>query len=261
MGVEYDGSLFSGWQIQIDRRTVQAELERALSSVAGKRDIRVVGAGRTDAGVHAFGQVFHFDAPVAREPSAWVSGCNALTPEGITVNWAKFVKDDFHARFSALSRTYTYILLNRQTRPGIMAGRVGWDPKKLSVTKIEKSASFLIGNHDFSAFRNIQCQASTPVRHIFSITIRRQDSLVEMEFTANGFLHHMVRNIVGSLIEVGSGTKHPNWIRQVLNSRSRHEAGITFSPDGLILTNVGYDESWGIPSSNNSIMFFWGLKR
>ena len=250
LGLEYDGAAFCGWQTQPDGCAVQDALQRALSEVAGK-SIETVCAGRTDAGVHALAQVVHFDVDVDRPSSAWVRGGNALLPDAIAVNWARAVSPEFHARFSATGRRYVFWLLNRPQRPGLLRGRVGWFYRRLDERAMQQAAQYLIGNHDFSAFRAADCQAKTPVRTLRQVDICRRGDLVRFEFAADAFLQHMVRNIVGSLVYVGSGRQSAAWIGEVLGSRDRNRAAPTFAASGLYLAAVEYDASWALPSHPN----------
>jgi tRNA pseudouridine38-40 synthase len=226
---------------------VQDALEPALSSVA-QEPIKTVAAGRTDAGVHARLQVVHFDSAARRPSSAWVRGVNALLPDAVAVLWSHEVPDDFHARFSALSRTYRYELLNRPVRPGLSAGRVGWFHLPLDVAKMRAAAALLVGEHDFSAFRSSECQAKTPVRTIRSLEIEQRDEVVHFVIRANAFLHHMARNLVGTLVYVGKGKHPPEWVREVLESGDRAKAAPTFGPEGLYLETIEYDAKWRLPA-------------
>lgn len=252
LGIEYDGRRFCGWQTQPDRCSVQDALEAALARIAGE-PVKVVCAGRTDAGVHARWQVVHFDTTVARPTSAWTRGVNAGLPEAASVLWATPVDPGFHARFSARSRTYRYLLLSRAARPGLMTGRVGWWPGDLDVDSMRIAGGYLIGQHDFSAFRAAECQARSPERTLQRLTIERRGDLIVWELQANAFLHHMVRNIVGSLVYVGAGRRPPDWIRDTLASRDRNRAAPTFAPDGLYLCGVEYDPCFGLPAHANTI--------
>jgi tRNA pseudouridine38-40 synthase len=247
LGLEYDGAAFCGWQTQPDGCAVQDALERALSGVAGK-NIETICAGRTDAGVHALAQVVHFDVDVERSPGAWIRGGNALLPDAIAVNWARAVSPDFHARFSATGRRYVYWLLNRAQRPGLLRGRVGWFYRHLDEQAMQQAAQHLIGSHDFSAFRAAECQAKTPVKTLRQLEIWRRGDLIRFEFAADAFLQHMVRNIVGALVHVGSGRQPAGWIGEVLESRDRNRAAPTFAASGLYLAAVEYDASWALPS-------------
>ncbi|OIP10484.1 MAG: tRNA pseudouridine(38-40) synthase TruA, partial [Betaproteobacteria bacterium CG2_30_59_46] len=215
LGVEYDGSHFCGWQSQLSGCGVQDILERALEGIAGK-PLRVVTAGRTDTGVHALHQVVHFDTDVARPDSAWVRGVNALLPDSVAVLWARPVSDEFHARFSAVSRNYHYLLLNHPVRPALLSGKVGWFHQPLDVEAMRQGAQFLLGEHDFTAFRAAECQAKSPIKHLQQIGIATSGEYILFDFTANAFLHHMVRNLVGSLVYVGKGKHSPAWVRELL---------------------------------------------
>jgi len=246
LGVEYDGRAFCGWQSQPDACAVQDALERALAGICAQ-PVRIAGAGRTDAGVHASGQVAHFDTSAERPLTAWTRGANSALLRGVAVRWAQPVADEFHARFSATGRSYTYLLLNRPARPGLDAGRVGWFHRPLDVEAMREAAAMLVGTHDFSAFRAAECQADSPVRELRRLDIERREDLIVFRLAANAFLQRMVRNLVGSLVYVGKGSHPPAWIREVLDSRNRSVAAPTFAPDGLYLTGVEYDSRWGLP--------------
>ena len=248
LGVEYDGRPYFGWQCQGKLATVQDTLQDAVSRIAAFHT-PVFAAGRTDAGVHALEQVLHFDTAAVRPLSAWVRGVNASLPASIAVRWAHVVPEDFHARFSALARSYRYFLVNRPVRPAVWAGKAGWFHLPLDVGAMQEAAGFLIGEHDFSAFRAAECQASSPVKCMQSIDIRKEGEMVVFDFTANAFLHHMVRNLVGSLIHVGKGKRPPSWIAELLECRNRSLAAPTFMPDGLYLRRIRYDGKWGLPQS------------
>ncbi len=252
LGLEYDGRHFCGWQSQSTGCGVQDALELALGKIAAT-PVRVVTAGRTDAGVHAVAQVVHFDASVARPDSAWVRGVNAWLPPGIAVLWAKPVASDFHARFSALSRSYHYWLLNHPVRPALLHGKVGWFHQPLAVARMNEAAALLLGRHDFSAFRAAECQAKSPVRDLRQLAITRHGDSIVFALTANAFLHHMVRNLVGCLIYVGKGRYPPEWIRTLLDGRDRTRAAPTFASDGLYLSAVHYDSCWNLPVSGRSL--------
>lgn len=247
LGVEYDGADFSGWQSQPGGNTVQDALEKALAVIAAA-PVRVVCAGRTDAGVHALGQVVHFDCPVERSPTAWVRGVNAHLPPQVAVRWALRVADDFHARFSARGRSYRYVLLNRSTRPGLLSGKVGWCHRPLDLEAMRAATACLIGEHDFSSFRAAECQAKSPVKTMYGFEIVRDGDLIRFDCSANAFLHHMVRNLVGALVYVGMGRQPVGWMAELLALRDRRVAAPTFSPHGLYLTGVAYDACWGLPA-------------
>jgi tRNA pseudouridine38-40 synthase len=255
IGIEYDGSRFHGWQSQPSGDTVQDHLERALACVAGEQ-VRLAAAGRTDAGVHAIAQVAHFETAAERPESAWVRGVNALLPQTVAVQWAIPVADDFHARYSAVSRTYRYVLYNHAVRPSLHHGRVGWFHLPLDLLVMRAAAAHLAGEHDFSAFRSSECQANSPVRTLRSWDIERRGAYLSFEFTANGFLHHMVRNIVGCLVYVGKGNHPPGWLGKVLASRDRAQAAPTFSADGLYLAAVEYARGWNLPAFVPNLIFF-----
>lgn len=247
LGLEYAGGGYSGWQSQRSGRGVQDALEAALATIAGG-PVATVAAGRTDAGVHATAQVVHFDVAVRRPETAWVRGVNTYLPPDIAVNWARAVSEDFHARFSAEGRRYRYYLLNRPSRPGALAGRVGWDFHPLDVAAMTDAAGRLVGTHDFTSFRAAECQAKSPVRELRAATVRAAGRYVVFEFVANAFLHHMVRNLVGSLVYVGRGRRSPAWIDELLGERDRRRAAPTFMPDGLYLAGIDYPAAWGLPA-------------
>ncbi len=246
LGLEYNGEAFCGWQTQPSGCGIQDALEAALAGIAG-HPVPTVCAGRTDAGVHALAQVIHFDTVASRPTTAWVRGVNALLPAGISVLWAQPVDEAFNARFSARLRRYLYYLLDRPQRPALMAGRVGWHHGRLSVASMQAAARYIVGTHDFSAFRSSECQAKSPVRTLQMVTIGRVGQLVRFEFAANAFLHHMVRNLVGALAYVGSGRHEPEWIDQLLRTGDRRLAAPTFSAAGLYLAAVEYDPVWQLP--------------
>jgi tRNA pseudouridine38-40 synthase len=247
LGIEYDGSRFLGWQTQPGGGTVQDALEPALGRIAGE-PVAVTAAGRTDRGVHARLQVVHFDTDAARPASAWVRGANALLPESMAILWAVEVDASFHARYSARSRTYRYELLNRAVRPGLAAGKVGWFHLPLDIALMREAAALLVGEHDFSAFRSAECQAKTPVRTLHALDIEARGDHIDFVLCANAFLHHMVRNIVGTLVYVGKGKHPPAWVREVVLSKERSRAAPTFGPQGLYLERIEYDARWGLPS-------------
>jgi tRNA pseudouridine38-40 synthase len=246
IGVSYCGAGLEGWQSQPSGNTVQDHLERALSEIGGE-PIALTAAGRTDAGVHASAQVAHFETHAARPESAWVRGANSLLPSGIAIQWAAPVAEDFHARYSAVSRTYLYMLYNHAVRPALLAGRAGWFHLPLDIEKMREGARCLVGEHDFSSFRSAECQAKSPVRVMHAATIRASGAYVLFDFTANAFLHHMVRNLVGCLVYVGKGKHPPGWMSELIDARDRRLAAPTFSPDGLYLFEVRYDARWNLP--------------
>jgi len=253
LGVEYDGSRFCGWQTQPAGCSVQDAVERVLREIAGA-SITTTCAGRTDAGVHALGQVVHFDSEARRPVSAWVRGSNALLPSSCAVTWALEVPDEFHARYSALSRTYRYLLLNHPVRPAAAHGREGWFHLPLDLERMREAARMLVGEHDFSAFRSAECQARSPVRTIIRLDVARHGDHIVFEIQANAFLHHMVRNIVGCLIYVGKGRHDPRWIGHVLAGRDRNLAAPTFDAAGLYLANIQYEPRWGLPTQPRGML-------
>ena len=247
LGVEYNGSAFSGYQLQSHgTRTVQGELERALSAVADT-PIRLTCAGRTDTGVHATGQVVHFDAPVKRELKAWMLGGNTQLPNDIALHWVRQVKVDFSARFSAVSRSYRYILYNRRVRSAVFRTNVAWSYEKFDADAMNEAAQYLLGEHDFSAFRSSRCQAPHANREMQHIQVKREGDYLILDIRANAFLHHMVRNIMGSLMLIGRGERPVEWMQDVLLDKDRKNAGMTASSAGLYLVNVQYPEHFGLP--------------
>jgi len=243
LGIEYDGSPFCGWQSQAGGGAVQDAVEAALARVADA-PIRVVCAGRTDAGVHALEQVVHFDTDAVRQDNAWVRGANTHLPPSVAVLWARPVPDDFHARFSARGRHYRYVLLNRPQRPGLKAGRVGWHHHPLDEQAMARGAALLLGEHDFSAFRSAECQAKSPIKLLHEARVERHGELLVLDFAASAFLHHMVRNIVGALVYVGKGSQPPEWIAELLSGRDRRRAAPTFAAAGLYFAGVDYDPAF-----------------
>lgn len=248
--LEYDGSRYCGWQSQPAICSVQDALEVALSKISCT-NIRVITAGRTDTGVHALYQVVHFDTQVKRPLSAWVRGANSFLPDDIAVLWASETDDDFHARYSATERHYLYTLVNQPVRPGLLNKKVGWFHQPLDIQQMQLAAATLLGKHDFSSFRAAECQAKSPVREITKLDISRQGNTYVFELSANAFLHHMVRNIVGCLVYVGKGKYSPEWMPELLESRDRAKAAPTFSANGLYLAGVTYDPKWNLPRFNN----------
>jgi tRNA pseudouridine38-40 synthase len=246
LGIEYDGSRFLGWQTQPGGGSVQDALEAALASIA-RAQVSTTAAGRTDRGVHARLQVAHFDTDAKRPVSAWVRGVNALLPDAMAVLWSQEVAGEFHARYSALSRTYRYELLNRPVRAALSAHYVGWFHLPLDVEKMREAAALLLGEHDFSAFRSSECQAKTPVRTLHAFTIHQEGEKIVFIVRANAFLHHMVRNLVGTLVYVGKGKRPPQWANDVLLSKDRARAAPTFGPEGLYLERIEYEPKWGLP--------------
>ena len=254
--VEYDGSRYNGWQSQPHRNatTVQDTLQAALGSVAAT-PLRVQCAGRTDTGVHGFGQIVHFDAPVERSCKAWVFGTNANLPVDVRVHWAQPVAETFHARFSARHRRYRYVIANAPVRPAHFSGQLTWQRYPLDADLMDAEAQCLLGEQDFSAFRAAACQSSSPNRNVQAVSVSRRGSLVLIDIQANAFLHHMVRNIAGSLMAVGSGRKTAGWMAEVLTGRDRSAAADTAAPDGLYLMEVGYPREFGLPPLPDGPLF------
>ena len=246
LGVRYDGAAYHGWQSQENLTTVQGMVESALSFVANHQ-VNVVCAGRTDAGVHASAQVIHFDTKSYRDDHSWVYGANSNLPQDISILWAKPVDQTFHARFSAVARRYRYVVYNHDIRPGILRRSIGWYYKQLDAKRMQDAAEHLLGKHDFSSFRGAGCQAKNPDRLIHQIEIYRIRRMLVIEVQANAFLLHMVRNIVGVLVEIGSGAKPVGWAREVLDARDRTKAGMTISPNGLYLVEVTYPMEFKLP--------------
>ena len=253
LDIEYCGTNFHGWQSQPSGATVQDVLELALREIAGQ-PVGVICAGRTDAGVHATHQVVHFDAPVERPMTAWVRGVNAHLPEGVAVRWAQPVDAEFHARFSARGRRYRYLLMNRPQRPGLWQGRVGWFHLPLDLAAMRDAAGRLLGEHDFSAFRAAGCQAKTPVKTLWRADVQQQGNLLVFDFEASAFLHHMVRNLVGSLVCIGKGAQPAAWMDVLLQARDRTEAAPTFSPDGLYFRGPIYEPHWQLPDPQDDFL-------
>lgn len=253
LGVEYCGTSFRGWQSQAGGGTVQDALEKALREIAGL-PVGVLCAGRTDAGVHATQQVVHFDAPVERPLTAWVRGVNSHLPDGVAVRWAQPVGEEFHARFSARGRRYRYLLLNRPQRPGLWQGRVGWFHLPLDLAAMQDASARLLGEHDFSAFRAAECQAKSPVKTMAHASVRQFGTLYVFDFEASAFLHHMVRNLVGTLVYIGKGTQPAGWLDELLGMRDRKLAAPTFSPDGLYFRGPVYEPHWGLPEGGDDFL-------
>ena len=226
---------------------MQDAIQPALAAIAGT-PVALTGAGRTDRGVHARLQVAHFDTEARRPSSAWVRGVNALLPDAVAVLWSHEVPDDFHARYSARARTYRYELLNRPVRAALAAHYVGWFHLPLDVERMRAAAALFVGEHDFSAFRSSECQAKSPVRTIREFRIEVSQHRIDFVVTANAFLHHMVRNLIGTLVYVGKGKHAPEWVTELLRSRDRSKSAPTFGPEGLYLENIDYETKWGLPA-------------
>lgn len=246
LGLEYCGTGFEGWQSQPHGRTVQDVLETALAAIGGE-PLAVTCAGRTDTGVHAAVQVVHFDTAAVRPLTAWVRGVNSHLPAGVSVLWAREVDEHFHARFSALSRRYRYLLLNRPQRSALHNGRAGWFHSPLDIAAMQAACALLPGTRDFSAFRAAGCQARTPVRELRLAEVARHGEWLIFDFAANAFLHHMIRNLVGALVYVGRGAAPPEWMGELLQMKDRRLAPPTFAADGLYLAGVEYPDQWGLP--------------
>ncbi len=245
-GVEYDGSPFVGWQKQNNGVSVQEHVEAALAKIANHQ-ITTTCAGRTDRGVHALGQVIHADVQVERSLRSWVLGTNTHLPKEIAILWAQNVDDDFHARFSAQARHYRYIISNRLSRPALYARKIAWEYRTLDIQRMQQAALFLIGKHDFSAYRAAACQASNPVRTILYLDISQQQDRIYLDIAADGFLHHMVRNIAGVLLDIGCGIQPVEWAKQVLDSRDRQQASTTAYAGGLYFYKVDYPKPYQFP--------------
>jgi tRNA pseudouridine38-40 synthase len=246
LGIEYDGTDYYGWQVQQTGPSLQAEVQKALSFVANE-PIEVVCAGRTDAGVHGECQVVHFDTSAVRTPRSWVLGGNSQMPPALAVRWAQPVADEFHARFSARARRYRYTLINRVTRPALQRRFCAWERVVLDVDAMHTASRCLLGEHDFTSFRTVACQAKSPVRTVHAIELRREGERVVMDIQANAFLHHMVRNIMGSLLDIGRGVQPVAWLAGVLAARDRALAGVTAEAQGLVFVGPRYPREHGLP--------------
>ncbi len=259
LGVQYDGSRWRGWQTQPDGVTVQDQLENALHKFTAQ-SLKTTCAGRTDAGVHGLEQVVHFDTDLLRSEYSWVNGVNAFLPASISVQWAKALpnlpgQDGFHARFSARARTYHYLLSNSKIRSPMWTDRAGWVFRPLDLARMQAAAAYLLGEHDFSAFRAAECQAKSPQKLMYEVRIQQAGEMFLFTLRASAFLHHMVRNIVGSLIFVGTGRREPEWIKELLILKDRSLAAPTFMPDGLYLAHIDYDEIWQLPQKSQLTPF------
>jgi tRNA pseudouridine38-40 synthase len=247
VGLEYDGTGYNGWQIQPHAPSVQATLNDAVSRVAAE-PVECVGAGRTDTGVHAEAQVVHFDSRARRSEREWVLGINSNLPEDINVLWATAVPADFHARYSALDRGYRYRILNRPVRSALERDRAWWVRQPLDQQAMQAAARTFLGEHDFSAFRAAACQSHSPVRNVTRLDVSSHGQILNIEIEANAFLHHMVRNIVGTLVQIGIGAKPVGWIAELLTARDRRLAGMTAPAAGLSLVAVRYPRAFGLPA-------------
>ena len=240
LGVEYLGTDFHGWQIQKSGlRTVQGVVEPALSKIAN-HPVRVFCSGRTDAGVHAKEQIIHFETQTTRTDGAWLFGGNANLPSDVNFKWAKEVNDDFHARFNAHARSYEYKIHHHPVRSSLKTGYYLWEPRSLNIVDMRKAAAFLVGEHDFSCFRGSMCQAKSPIKTIEYLQIDKIGDDLIIKVKANAFLHHMVRNLVGTLLKIGRGEENPEWMLSVLDSKDRKEAGPTAEPQGLYFIKAHY---------------------
>jgi tRNA pseudouridine38-40 synthase len=254
LAVEYDGRDFCGFQSQPSGCGVQDALQRALGEIA-QQDIAAIPAGRTDAGVHATSQIVHADVPADRPATAWVRGVNSHLPPTVAVRWAHTVPEAFHARFSASARHYAYLLLARPERPGLMAGRVGWYHRPLDLEAMRAAAALVIGHHDYSSFRAAGCQAKSPMKTVHRFDVSAAGEVVRFDVSADAFLHHMVRNIVGALVAVGADKVPPGWIAELLAARDRTCGPPTFAPDGLYFVGADYDAAFALPPTRRDIAF------
>lgn len=246
LGIEYDGTAYSGWQYQSHADTVQGRLEAAASRVANAT-VEITCAGRTDAGVHATGQVVHFDTEAVRDRRSWALGINSNLPPDINVRWVREVPDEFHARYSAEARSYEYRILNRWVRPSLERHRAAWERVPLDSERMHAAGQALLGEHDFSGYRAVACQSRTPMRRVTHLEVMREGTHVVMRITANAFLHHMVRNIAGVLMAIGRGDQRTEWAAEVLAGRDRTLGGVTAPPQGLYFVNVQYPARWELP--------------
>lgn len=245
MGVEYEGTAYQGFQVQPGGQTVAGCLNAAISAVANE-PVACICAGRTDAGVHARGQVIHIDTQAIRSEYGWLMGINSHLPDDIAIQWVRFVPDDFHARFEATARRYHYHILNTPMRPGLDNRFVAWHRKPLDVEKMQQAAHYLVGMHDFSAFRGQDCQAKNPVKTVEYCRIRREGDHIHLDIKANAFLYHMVRNIVGTLFKIGEGRQPPEWVLTLLEGRNRALSGQTAPAKGLTLVEITYPQVYNI---------------
>jgi tRNA pseudouridine38-40 synthase len=254
--VEYDGSQYHGWQSQTGLHTIQQRLEYALSKVA-THDVQVVCAGRTDTGVHATGQVIHFESEKIRTVRAWIHGANAHLPKDICIKWGCEIPESFHARYSALSRRYRYIIYNSSIRPALFRSQLTWQYRRLDEQLMHEAAQSLIGEKDFTSFRSVECQSNTPMRHLYECQVKRVGDLVCIDVLANAFLHHMVRNIAGVLMAVGSGRRPVSWVEEVLLAKDRKMGAETAPPYGLYLIEVRYPDEYGILTGHTGPSFLF----
>lgn len=256
LGVEYDGSQYHGWQVQTGLHTIQQTLEHALTKIADS-EISVVCAGRTDTGVHATNQVIHFDSEKERTIRSWIHGANSFLPKDICVKWGREMPDDFHARYSALSRRYRYIIYNAPVRPALLRSNVTWQYCQLDYRLMQEAGQFLLGENDYTSFRSVECQSNTPMRNVHQLHVTRKGHLIMIDIIANAFLHHMVRNIAGVLIAIGSGKKTVPWVKEVLHAKDRRLGAETAPPYGLYLVGVNYPKESGLSQANLGPLFLW----
>jgi tRNA pseudouridine38-40 synthase len=248
LGITYNGQPYQGWQSQSTGLTIQDKLEKALKEFTTQK-VTTLCAGRTDAGVHGLMQVVHFDTELNRDMASWVRGTNRYLPDDISVQWAHEVPSEFHARGSALSRRYAYIVLESPVRPSLEFGRAGWVYRSLDDTAMRQASRYLLGEHDFTSFRASSCQALSPIKTMMRVDIHKHGPYWRFEFEGNAFLHHMIRNIMGCMVTIGQGFESPEWMAQVIQSKRRDAAAPTFSPDGLYFQGPIYDAKWGLPTS------------
>lgn len=247
LGISYSGAMYCGWQTQADQNTIQDELELALNQFLDTNDTSTICAGRTDTGVHALQQIVHIDTDAIRRDQSWVRGLNAILPKDIRIQWAQYINSDFHARFDATERTYCYVLQSSPVRSALFRQQIGWVHYQLDDAAMLKAAKLLLGTHDFSSLRSSQCQAASPVRTMLDCDIIRHGDFLLFKFTANAFLHHMVRNIMGMLLMIGRGKQPYNWVTDILDARDRRYAAPTFMADGLYLVHVKYPNAKELP--------------
>lgn len=257
LGVEYDGSQYHGWQAQTGLRTIQQVLEQALTKIADQ-EISIVCAGRTDTGVHATNQLIHFDCDKERTIRSWIHGANSFLPKDVCVKWGRVMPENFHARYSAISRRYRYLIYNSSIRPALLRSQITWQYRQLDHRLMQEASQFLIGEHDYTSFRSVECQSNTPMREVYQLEVSRTGDLVMIDIVANAFLHHMVRNIAGVLIAVGS-SKHPvEWVKEVLEAKDRRLGAETAPPYGLYLVGVDYPKEFEVLQSHLGPLFLWG---
>ena len=253
--VEYDGANFCGWQRQSLVNSIQGEIENSISKIT-QTDIKIQGAGRTDTGVHALGQVFHFDTDIIRTLKSLTKGVNSFLPDSIRIKWVRKVSDNFHARFSATGREYQYLLNNASVNSSIWSNHCGWTFYELDFNLLQNASKKFVGRHDFSAFRSAECQAKSPVRTIESFTLQNFNNFYLFTINGDGFLHHQIRNMIATIISVSKKEIPISYIDTLFQKKDRSLTPATFSPNGLYLTNIKYDKIWGFPSSMNTVNIF-----